>query len=164
MTNQFELGITESSKAEKIVSETEIIGINIGDVPSRVFEIYKKLKICNVLEYLEDKTYSPKDKFVIKDRISIVDSDRVDVGGVPQYTIEIEINGTLDELYEKYEEILKEKFISLGLREDLLYALYNWDHSFSVFDENEEEINRDTALKSSFIGPLFSEGNPSMKK
>lgn len=161
MTNQFELGLIESNKREKIISNKEIIGISIENVPSRVFEIYKKIEGDKVLEYLEDKTYSPKDKFVMKDHISIVDSGRVDVGGVREYTIEIEINGTLDKLYEKYEKILKEKFASLNLEKDQLYALYNWDHEFNVFDKDEENIDNNTKLKSSFEGNFIREGNPS---
>jgi hypothetical protein len=138
--NEEEYGYGEMG-IERLIKNQEFRGLRPEEIADKIYSIFRKIQDDKLIEL------DAKDKFIIKDKISIVNNLSVDVGGPRDFSFTLEIDGTLDELESKYKKALEEKIKELGLETDLFYALYNWEHRFSIYDKNEEVVDDDTPFK-----------------
>lgn len=125
---------------ERLIKNQEFRRLRPEEIADKIYAIFRKIQDDKFIEL------NAKDKFIIKDKISIVNNLSVDSGGPREFSFTLEIDGTLDELESKYQNALAEKIKVLGLEDDLYYALYNWEHRFSIYDKNVV-VNDDTHFK-----------------
>ena len=149
LEKKWSLEIGEKDERKTIVQEKELRNISPDEFPDKVFDLYMKLEGNNTLKCLSDSTYNGDDIFIITEKINITTSRTASTGNPTKIELKIVAEGCLKDLEKIYKEALNKKFEELkNLNEDLLYAIYDWNHDFTVYEEGTKEINDETNTKS----------------